>query len=156
MKSWQGETHAKVITQAEYIFLISILSGFVVNFFWPIRIFTKIIHIPLGVLVLIPIIRMFVMSIEQFQKAHTPTSPYKPVKSLVMKGPYKRFRHPMYLSRAGLQVGIGLLFGNVWILIMLIPALVIIWYGVILPEEHYLEQRFGEKYLNYKKSTRLL
>ena len=146
--------HPKVITQAEYILIIFILLGFIVNFFLPIRILPKIVHIPLGVVSLIIGIRFLILSVDRFQKAKTPISPYKPVKSLVMKGPYKRSRHPMYFGRILLQIGIGFLFGNIWIVLLVIPTILIIWYGVIIPEEKYLEQRFGEKYQSYRDATR--
>lgn len=149
-----NENHAEVVTQAEYILLASIMLGFVINYFVPIRILPKVIHIPLGIIILIAAIRILVLCVDRFQKAKTSISPYKPVKSLIMKGPYKQSRHPMYFGRALGQLGIGVLFGNIWILLMLIPGLIFIWYGVIVPEEKYLEQRFGKKYLDYKRSVR--
>ncbi len=153
MKSLK-ENHAEVITQAEYIFIISIALGFVINFFLPLRGIPKIIHIPLGIIFLIAGIRILVLCVDRFQKAKTPVSPYKPVKSFIMKGPYKRSRHPMYFGRALLQMGIGFIFGNIWIVILLIPTLIVVWYGVMIPEEKYLEQRFGDKYSVYRKSVR--
>tara|TARA_B100000745_G_C20120981_1_gene383805 strand:+ start:36 stop:527 length:492 start_codon:yes stop_codon:yes gene_type:complete len=149
-----NENHPKVITQAEYVFIISIVLGFIINFFLPLRGIPKIIHIPLGVVFIIAGIRVLALSIDRFQKAKTSVSPFKPVKSLVMKGPYKRSRHPMYFGRVLLQMGIGFIFGNIWIVVLVIPTILIIWYGVIIPEEKYLQQRFGNKYLTYKKSTR--
>jgi protein-S-isoprenylcysteine O-methyltransferase Ste14 len=148
------EDHAQVITQAEYIFLMSLLLGFLINFFWPIHLpLPKIVHIPLGIVVVMTGVVIYLLSAQQFQKARTYSSPYKPAKSLITTGPYMRFRHPMYLGRLLQHIGMGVAFGNIWILILVIPALLIVWFGVIIPEECYLERRFGQKYLKYKNST---
>jgi len=149
------EDHAQVFIQAEYIVLISIILGFVVNFLWPIPfLFPRMIHIPLGIVIIVGALITIYFSMEEFKKAKTYSSPYKPVKSLITTGPYKRFRHPMYLGRLLQQIGMGVAFGNTWILILVIPAFIFIWYGVIVPEELYLHRRFGGKYLKYKNSTR--
>ena len=39
-------------------------------------------------------------------------------------------------------------------LVMLVPATVLMQYGVILREERYLEGLFGDEYLSYKRTTR--
>lgn len=155
MMKLSREDHAQVFIQAEFVLLISILMGFLLNFFLTIQIpFPKIIRIPLGIVIILTGVIILLLSMERFRKAHTYSSPYKPVKSLITKGPYKRSRHPMYLGRLLQQIGIGVAFGNVWILLMLVPAFIVVWYGVIVPEEQYLERRFGQKYLQYKCSTR--
>ena len=39
-------------------------------------------------------------------------------------------------------------------LVMLVPATLLMQYGVILREERYLEGLFGDEYLSYKRATR--
>ena len=53
-----------------------------------------------------------------------------------------------------LQVGIGLALGFAWVVIMVVPAILVIRFGVIAREERYLEAKFGETYLNYKNRVR--
>lgn len=148
------EDHARVLIQAEYIFFTAILLGFLLNFLWPIKFLPRIIHIPLGIIVLVAALILLFLSMDLYKKARTYSSPHKPAKSLITKGPYKYYAHPMYVGRMLQQIGMGIAFGNLWILITLIPALIVVWYGVIVPEEQYLERRFGQKYLQYKGSTR--
>jgi protein-S-isoprenylcysteine O-methyltransferase Ste14 len=42
----------------------------------------------------------------------------------------------------------------VWLLTTLVGAVALIHYVVIPKEEHYLEQTFGARYLDYKTSVR--
>jgi hypothetical protein len=51
-------------------------------------------------------------------------------------------------------LGIGLLLNNAWVLLVLIPVLVTMHYGVIIREEAYLERKFGDEYLRYKANVR--
>ena len=53
-----------------------------------------------------------------------------------------------------MHLGVGLWSGKGWIVMMLLPAMGIIWYGVVKPEERYLERKFPEAYLLYKRSVR--
>jgi protein-S-isoprenylcysteine O-methyltransferase Ste14 len=53
-----------------------------------------------------------------------------------------------------LFIGLSLLTGTWWGFILIVPAELILHYGVILREEHYLEQKFGDSYLTYKNVVR--
>jgi len=55
---------------------------------------------------------------------------------------------------AVLHAGLAIALDNIWALIMLAPALVMIHAGIILPEERYLTGKFGEQYLQYKRQVR--
>jgi len=44
---------------------------------------------------------------------------------------------------------------NAWLALVLLPVVVVlVHFLVILPEEQYLEQKFGEPYRRYKASVR--
>ena len=53
-----------------------------------------------------------------------------------------------------LTIGIAITADNIWIAMMIVPAIVIIQIFVIHKEEKYLEKKFGEEYLQYKKTAR--
>ena len=53
-----------------------------------------------------------------------------------------------------LQAGIGVGWANGWIIALLPPVLAIIFRIAIRHEEAYLERKFGESYLAYKRSVR--
>jgi len=73
--------------------------------------------------------------------------------SLVMEGPYKFSRHPMYLCVLAIWLGWALFYGSVAVFI----AWAMTWVGMTLfvapSEERELEARFGESYLQYKKAV---
>ena len=74
--------------------------------------------------------------------------------SLVTTGIYRFSRHPMYLGFTLMLVGLAFFLGNVFGL----PIVgLFIWYNTrfqIMPEQHALEERFGESYGIYQPRVR--
>ena len=93
-------------------------------------------------------------SLSVFRRMGQHPDPRKPTTTLARHGPYRFTRNPMYLGGALAQLGLGIALGNAWILLLLIPVVVLIHHRVILPEEHYLERKFGADYLSFKASVR--
>jgi protein-S-isoprenylcysteine O-methyltransferase Ste14 len=89
-----------------------------------------------------------------FTRAGTDANPYSPSSALATDGPYRFSRNPGYLGMAITYIGITLAAEAPWSLVMLLPATLMIQYGVITREERYLERLFGEEYLSYKQTTR--
>jgi protein-S-isoprenylcysteine O-methyltransferase Ste14 len=89
-----------------------------------------------------------------FKRAGTDANPYRPSSALAADGPYRFSRNPGYLGMAITYIGITLAAEAPWSLVMLLPATLMIQYGVITREERYLERMFGEEYLSYKQTTR--
>jgi protein-S-isoprenylcysteine O-methyltransferase Ste14 len=87
-------------------------------------------------------------------RAGTNVEPYKPTTAIVDKGPFAYSRNPLYLCLLAVYLGIALLSGSGWLLILGVPLLLIMRYGVIAREERYLETKFGETYLAYKRRVR--
>ncbi|MFD0864155.1 methyltransferase family protein [Sungkyunkwania multivorans] len=71
---------------------------------------------------------------------------------LIKKGPYRLLRNPIYLGL--LLFFLPLVWHDGRIIVTLVYTLLagIIFYKIVL-EEVYLEERFGEEYLAYKKDT---
>jgi protein-S-isoprenylcysteine O-methyltransferase Ste14 len=80
-------------------------------------------------------------------------NPYQPTTAIVTEGPYRFTRNPIYLSLAVLYAGLAVMANALWSLLLL-AVMLIIHYAVILPEERYLEQKFGEEYRSYKAKVR--
>ena len=51
-------------------------------------------------------------------------------------------------------LGCGLAFNSLWYVYLAVINILFLHYGIIMPEEKYLEKEFGTVYLEYKKSVR--
>jgi protein-S-isoprenylcysteine O-methyltransferase Ste14 len=60
----------------------------------------------------------------------------------------------MYLMMVLLCVGFSIVLSNLWILALTPVCVVLLHRVAILPEEAYLERKFGETYLSYKRRVR--
>ena len=89
-----------------------------------------------------------------FSRKGTAVEPWKPTTAIVTTGPYRFTRNPAYLGMALTYVGIALLSSALWVLVPLPFVLAVIDRGVIEREERYLEAKFGEEYLDYKRTVR--
>jgi protein-S-isoprenylcysteine O-methyltransferase Ste14 len=84
-----------------------------------------------------------------FDAAGTNVEPWKPATALATSGVYARSRNPMYVGTWVMAVGLALGFASDWGMLLLIPALAVLHYGVVLREERYLTAKFGEPYRDY-------
>ncbi|MDH3628182.1 MAG: isoprenylcysteine carboxylmethyltransferase family protein [Acidobacteriota bacterium] len=89
-----------------------------------------------------------------FKKTEQDPKPWKPTPAIISTGIYGYSRNPMYVSMALLQACVGIALLNGWILVLIPPVLWLVYYTAIRHEEVYLERKFGETYLSYKRSVR--
>jgi protein-S-isoprenylcysteine O-methyltransferase Ste14 len=68
-------------------------------------------------------------------------------------GPYRYSRNPMYVLEMAMWLGWAIFYGSASVLITLILWCVAFVFFVVPDEERVLEARFGEAYLEYKKSV---
>ncbi len=80
-------------------------------------------------------------------------APFDPPREFVAVGPYRYVRNPMYIGAIVLVIGFGLYFTSVSIGLFSRVFLFIAHLFVIFVEEPGLENRFGQSYLDYKKSV---
>ncbi len=143
---------SKKILPPTYL-LISILIMLALHFLLPVR---KVIPSPyryLGILPLITGILLNIWSDQIFKKVRTTVKPFEQSSRLVIEGPYRFSRHPMYLGMILILAGLAVLLGTIT------PAAVIpefIWMSkrFIDIEEKAMEETFGDEYLAYSKRVR--
>jgi len=97
---------------------------------------------------------LMVGSFQLFWRKHTSVLPIRPSTTLVIEGPYRFTRNPMYLGLALLTIALGLFLNTWWVIILLVPALVVVQRFVIAREERYLHRRFGAAYDAYRCQVR--
>jgi protein-S-isoprenylcysteine O-methyltransferase Ste14 len=74
---------------------------------------------------------------------------------LITNGIYRYIRHPRYLGRGFISVGLGIIANNI-IAISVGIIHFLVFSSLIYPEENELSRRFGKDYFNYKKKVPLL
>jgi protein-S-isoprenylcysteine O-methyltransferase Ste14 len=92
----------------------------------------------------------------QFKKAQTHIEPWRPTSSIVTTGLYRYSRNPIYVAFVITGAGIGLAFNTWWMFLSVLAFILIANKLVIEKEEKYLERKFGEPYLDYRRETRRL
>ena len=75
---------------------------------------------------------------------------------LIMSGPYKYIRHPMYASVYLIHIGFLILTANWLVGVLLLAPFTLLYIVRVRPEEQMMIERFGKKYQDYMtKSGRL-
>jgi protein-S-isoprenylcysteine O-methyltransferase Ste14 len=87
-------------------------------------------------------------------KSGTNVDVRKPTNAIVTTSVYSYTRNPMYLSMAILLIAFALLFNALWIALTIPFFMFVMHKGVIEREEAYLENKFGNEYLQYKNRVR--
>ena len=143
-----------VIAPPPFIYLCTLTIGLLLSVVFPVDFLPIGLRLVLGV----PLIGLGILGMSSafnaIRRAGTSVDPYEPTTRIVTDGPYRLTRNPIYLSFAIIYLGIALLLGAAWALLLLPIALVIIDRGVIVREEKYLERKFWEQYLRYKAQVR--
>ena len=148
--------HANVIATPPFIYGAAVLIGLALHKWilpWPLPLAEHLQHYA-GWAVMAPGLLLMFWAMRSFARADTAIIPHHSTTRIVPTGPYRFSRNPMYISMALVQVGFALMFATAWILLWLLPAILVIRYGVIAREERYLERKFGASYLDYKKRVR--
>ncbi|WP_421682489.1 isoprenylcysteine carboxylmethyltransferase family protein [Stutzerimonas urumqiensis] len=84
----------------------------------------------------------------------TTVNPYGTPRKLLVDGPFRVSRNPIYLADSLIYGGVALLWGSLWPWLLL-PALVLVMQrGVIVHEERLHDQLFGEDYRAYRSRVR--
>jgi protein-S-isoprenylcysteine O-methyltransferase Ste14 len=89
-----------------------------------------------------------------FRRHHTTLIPNRPATAMVTDGPYAFTRNPMYVSLTLIYLGLALLTGMLWPIIVLPIVLILLTMLVIRREERYLESAFGAAYAEFRKRVR--
>jgi protein-S-isoprenylcysteine O-methyltransferase Ste14 len=143
-----------VIAPPPILYGIAFAVGNLLQWVVPVRILPANIATCMGLALLASGAALATWSRRTMQGAGTNVHPALPATALVMAGPFRFSRNPMYLARTLLYLGLGCLLNALWVLALLAPLLLIMHYGVIEREERYLGAKFGEAYLRYQADVR--
>jgi protein-S-isoprenylcysteine O-methyltransferase Ste14 len=149
------EDHPKIVAFPPLLWLISALVSVLIHFLvFSIPILPEPFALILGIVCLLAGPSLAVPALLSMRAAGTHANPAKPALLIVRGGPYRFTRNPMYLALCLVQAGIGFLLNDWVTLLFVVPLALVLHFGVILPEERYLEAKFGEEYLALKRKVR--
>lgn len=154
MTDQTNEDHADFVALPPLIFVGCAVFGTLAHLLFPSRVLRHPIALLVGVLLALVSMALAFWAQHVMKAAGTNIRPDRPTLTVVKTGPFRFTRNPMYVSLCLLQLAIGC-FLNGWppLLFALVLALVL-HFGVILREEDYLERKFGEEYLSFKRGVR--
>ena len=137
------------------LYLGALAVALVLDWLWPADfIASRNVQYWVGGSVIVASFVLVAPAFRQFFRAGTNIPTNRPSTAVVIGGPYRLSRNPIYVSMTMLIGGIGIAFDSAWVLVLLVPVLIVMRYGVIAREEAYLERKFGDEYLRYKRSVR--
>ena len=143
-----------VIALPPLILGAAIALGLILNYFWPAKVLTHSLAVPLGILIIFVAVAIGLLAVREMVMASTPLDVRKRSTRIVTSGVFQQSRNPIYLGMVLLCTGVAFLIDSLWLLGLVPLFAAILQKGVIEPEEAYLERNFGEEYLRYKARVR--
>jgi protein-S-isoprenylcysteine O-methyltransferase Ste14 len=136
------------------LYAVAVLGGYLLNRRWPLPVGDSGLVQGLAWVLTLACLALTVSSIGRFWRSRTSIVPIRPATTLVIAGPYRFTRNPMYVGLAALTIALGFFINSWWPTVLLLPVLLLVRRFVIAPEERYLERRFGAEYAAYRQRVR--
>lgn len=143
-----------IIAPPPAIYALALLIGLGAHWLVPLSLFSWPIAAVVGGPLVAAGALLMAWAFAAMRRARTSVNPYRPSSAVVVDGPYRWSRNPIYLGMTVGYAGATLLVGTAWALVLLPLVLVVMTRGVIVREERYLEQVFGDAYTNYRREVR--
>lgn len=102
-----------------------------------------------GIAIILAGLWLIVEAWKLFKRTGQDPAPWTPSPEMLLSGPYRFTRNPMYVGLTCMQVGLGLALNNLWISALAAFSLLIVHFIAVVPEEKYLSEKFGESYTAY-------
>lgn len=149
-----GPDHAGVAFHPPLLLLLAIVVGFLARWLLPLSMLPDAVARASGPVLTVAPFALFLWAVYTMRSvgASIPTS--KSTDVIVVRGPYRFSRNPIYLAMLFLQLGIGVWANSLWFFVLAVICVPLFAWGVISREERYLERKFGDGYLTYKARVR--
>ena len=146
--------HPKVIASPALIYAAVLVSGFVIDWLWPLKFLPEGWSLVVGFFLIFIAINIKTYAVREMVRLKTNLNVRKPTTAIATEWPFSVSRNPIYAGILLLNIGIAC-FVNALSILLLTPVLALLLQkAVIEPEEAYLEQKFGPAYLRYKAIVR--
>ena len=108
----------------------------------------------LGLAPLLTGIAVAAMGARLFFRRGTTIKPFEESSTLVVEGPFRYSRNPMYAGMVAVLAGTALMLGSTTPWLAIFTFVWIVQKRFIVDEEAMLETRFGEEYRQYRRQVR--
>ena len=143
-----------VVARPPLLYLDAFLIVLVCRWFWPLPIAADSRGLVPGLALVGLGLGTAIWGRRTMKAAGTNINPALPAKTIVASGPFRFSRNPLYLCLTLMYVGLMLAVNTWWGIVLFIPLIIVMHFGVVLREERYLERKFGESYLQYRAQVR--
>ena len=146
---------ANVIIRPPIAWALAVLAGLALQWFVAVPFMPASMSSGwIGGMVFVAALSLFGWAIDIVTRAGSNVPTSMPTTAIVVTGPYRFTRNPIYLSMCLGLIGLAIAFNNVWLLGTLALFALVIRYGVVAREEAYLERKFGDAYRHYRTRVR--
>ena len=138
------------------VFFTFLFIGFIAHWVFPITFIINkwsirlLIGIPISILSGLIALNGF----KIMKEINTDIHYNKPTTKIIVKGSFRFTRNPLFLSLLLAFGSIAIFINSVWLLALLVLLFIIFNFVFVVREERYLEECFGEEYIQYKKKVR--
>jgi protein-S-isoprenylcysteine O-methyltransferase Ste14 len=148
-----GVYMAKQLIPPSY-FNLFILLAIILHFVFPIKI---ILHLPIILIGILPIIIGLFINLQAnktMRQNRTSTNFFEKPVNLIIDGPFRYSRNPIYLGGVIFSFGLAILLGSLISFIFPFILFLLLNFLYIPQEEKRLKKIFGREYLIYMKKVR--
>jgi protein-S-isoprenylcysteine O-methyltransferase Ste14 len=146
--------HPQLIFNPLLLLGIAIILTALLGWLWPLPFFAKAPSRFIGGALFVGGLLFGLPAFRGMRRAGTSPDPRRPSTALVEEGTYRLTRNPMYVGMLIAYAGLFIFLRSPWFVVFLPLLIWMLTRWVILPEESYLQQRFGEEYLSFKARVR--
>ena len=147
----EEQSHPKILPP--HAAITSLIVIIILHYLLPTPLISKPFNY-FGVLFFAAGLLILFLSFGLFKKKETPILPGQKPAALVIEGPYKFTRNPMYLGVTIALTGAAIYLGDILAFLSPIVFFMFVSIRFIPREEKLMKKLFGKKYLDYKKKVR--
>lgn len=146
--------HAGVAFHPPLLLLCSIGLGFGARWLAPAEFVPRSWPVVGGPVLVAASFGLFLWAVNTMRHGGASIPTGEPTDSLVVSGPYRLSRNPIYLSMVCLLLGIAIWANSLWFIGLAATTVALLNWGVIAREERYLELKIAAEYSAYKGRVR--
>lgn len=146
--------HTGVVMPPPVIYALAFALVLVLDRLWPVAIVDHAAAWWTGIILLALGVATNGWGVYTLHRGNTTFHPNHPASRLITAGPFRFSRNPLYIGVNLAFIGLVFLVDSLWGLLVLVPVLLVMHYGVIRREEQHLAARFGDEFRQYRSRVR--